>query len=133
MSVRPRMYWLYGLRVMSVLSLPCPEYIHNGVPPDVELLEDARAETWEPRDQDRRSYSDDGFWHCTVFQDDSAHVCWRDHFEFLVSRDGLQVRWRKLRDVPDEVLSIYLMGQVLSFCLLRRGIEPLHATAIVVQ
>ena len=57
----------------------------------------------------------------------------KGHFEFLVSGDGEQVRWRKLRDVPDEVLLTYLIGQVLSFCLLTRGIEPLHATAVVVD
>jgi len=61
-----------------------------------------------------------------MFQDDSAHICCKGHFEFLVSGDGRLVRWRKLRDVSDEVLLTYLVGQVLSFCLLTRGIEPLQ-------
>ncbi len=34
---------------------------------------------------------------------------------------------------PDEVFLTYFLGQVLSHCLLMRGIEPLHATAIVVD
>jgi hypothetical protein len=34
--------------------------------------------------------------------------------------------------VSDEVFFTYFLGQVLSYCLLARGIEPLHATAIAV-
>ncbi len=134
MSAQARMYSLYGLRVKSSIALPCPHAgDQNGLPADVELVEDSRTESWQAFDQARTSHEDDGFWECSTFQDDSAHVVCKGHFEFLVSGDGKQVRWRKLNDVSDEALLTYLMGQVLSFCLLTRGIEPLHATAVVVD
>jgi hypothetical protein len=60
-------------------------------------------------------------------------VLWKEHFEFVVSASAKQVRWQKLKEVPNEVFFTYFLGQVLSYCLLARGIEPLHATAIIVN
>jgi len=127
------LYSLYGLRVKSTVPLPCPASDTNGLAADVELVEDLQTTPWPVSTQVPTSYEDDGFSDCSMFQDGSAHMRCKEHFEFLVSGDGKQVRWRKLRDVPDEVLLTYLIGQVLSFCLLTRGIEPLHATAVVVD
>ncbi len=132
MSSQAPIYSLYGLRVKSEVPLPCPGADQNSLAADVELVRDSGRESWRARYQARESYEEDGFWECSMFQDDSAHICCKGHFEFLVSGDGRLVRWRKLRDVSDEVLLTYLVGQVLSFCLLTRGIEPLHATAVVV-
>jgi hypothetical protein len=133
MRTQERMYSLYGLRVESAIPLPCPVWDQNGLPADVELVEDSQTAPWQLPAGTPTSYEDDGFSECSIFQDGSTHMRCKGHFEFLVSGDGRQVRWRKLRDVPDEVLLTYLIGQVLSFCLLTRGIEPLHATAVVVD
>jgi hypothetical protein len=133
MSSQALMYSLYGLRVKSEIPLPCPKCSQNGLAADVELVDDSPAAPWQLSTQTPASYEDDGFSECSIFQDGSTHMRCKGHFEFLVSGDGKQVRWRKLRDVPDEVLLTYLIGQVLSFCLLTRGIEPLHATAVVVD
>src|SRR5579871_1024268 len=48
----------------------------------------------------------------------------------VVSNDGRQVACRRLGNAPPEVLHGYLLGAVLSFALIRQGIEPLHATVI---
>jgi hypothetical protein len=133
MSTLARTYSLYGLRVTSAVPLPCPEWDHSISAADVELFEDSQTEHWQACDQERKSYENDGFSECSIFQDDSTHLRCNGHFEFLVSGDGKRVRWRKLQEVSDEVLVTYLIGQVLSFCLLTRGIEPLHATAVVVD
>jgi hypothetical protein len=133
MRTQERMYSLYGLRVESAIPLPCPVWDQHGLPADVELVEDSQTAPWQLPAGTPTSYEDDGFSECSIFQDDSTHMRCKGHFEFLVSGDGRQVRWRKLRDVPDEVLLTYLIGQVLSFCLLTHGIEPLHATAVVVN
>lgn len=132
MSSSAPIYSLYGLRIKSEVPLPCSGADQNGQAADVELVEDFAGGSWRPRNQSRKSYEEDEFWECTIFQDDSAHICCKGHFEFSVSGDGKRVLWRKLRQVSDEVLLTYLLGQVLSFCLLKRGIEPLHATAVVV-
>jgi hypothetical protein len=133
MNTHAPTYSLYGLTVTSAVPLPCAECDCSTSAADVELFEDSQTKRWQACDQERKSYEDDGFSECSIFQDDSAHICCKGHFEFLVSGDGKRVRWRKLKNVPDEVLLTYLVGQVLSFCLLTRGIEPLHATAVVVD
>jgi hypothetical protein len=54
-------------------------------------------------------------------------------FEFLVSPDARRIEYRTLGRVSSESLATYLLGQVLSFALLSRGYEPLHATAVVID
>lgn len=124
-------YSLYGVSVRSELPLPCDKTDQEHV--DVELYQYTDGQLSDRCDGVVKSFEDDGFWQCHIFEDDATHIRWKDHFEFLISGDGKQVWWRKLRDVPDEVFFTYFLGQVLSFCLLNRGVEPLHATAVVVN
>jgi hypothetical protein len=65
--------------------------------------------------------------------DESVRIRWKDHFEFHVSARGECVRWRRLTIVHDEVLFTYLLNQVLSHCMVAKGMEPLHATCVVVD
>ncbi|HVZ61261.1 MAG TPA: hypothetical protein VG892_10800, partial [Terriglobales bacterium] len=37
------------------------------------------------------------------------------------------------QEVSDEVVFTYLLGHVMSYCLLARGIEPLHATSVLIN
>ncbi|MFB3916274.1 MAG: hypothetical protein ACE14M_06070 [Terriglobales bacterium] len=101
--------------------------------PDVELFQACQREISDACTGARESVEQDGFWESVIFADQAVYVCWKEHFEFVVSADGRRVLWRRLRPVSDEVLFTYLLGQVLSHCLLARGIEPLHATAVVVN
>jgi hypothetical protein len=100
--------------------------------PDIDLLECGPEEISQACGLERTSFREEGFWGCSIFANGSAHVSWKEHFEFVVSANGQTVLWRKLQDVPNEVFFTYFLNQVLSYCLLARGIEPLHATAIVV-
>src|ERR1035438_1386916 len=133
MTAKTGIYCLYGLAVKSATPLPCPELKQGSVFPDIELTQCSGQELSEACGRVPKSFDDDGFWQWSIFEDETAHVCWKDHFEFLVSSDGKRVLWRKLQNVADEVFFTYFLGHVLSFCLLTRGIEPLHATAIVVN
>ena len=126
-------YSLYGLKVSSVIPLPCPESRLNGERADVELVECTKEEFAEPRDSRTTDIERDDFWECRQFEDGAARFSWKDHFEFHVSADGARVRWRRLVGIPDEVLFTYLLNQVLSRCLTVRGLEPLHATSVVVN
>ncbi|MGE0407119.1 MAG: hypothetical protein AB7O65_12550 [Candidatus Korobacteraceae bacterium] len=99
----------------------------------MELCETQEHQLAEACQGVRVHHEDDGFWEYSLFQDGSARALWRNHFEFAVSSDGSRVLWRRCTGVSDEVLFTYLLGQVLSFCLLARGIEPLHATSVVVD
>ena len=129
----PPTYSLFGLTLRSDVPLPCPE---GGSPPEgahVELVESTGDQLEELCIGAPASIEDDGFWRCMLHHNGAASVRWKDHFEFVVSGDGRRVLWRRLVAVPDEVLFTYLLGQVLSFCLLLRGLEPLHAAGVMVN
>jgi hypothetical protein len=53
--------------------------------------------------------------------------------EAIVSADGRRIVCRPDRETPPESFHVYLLGQALSFALLKLGFEPLHATAVVVD
>ncbi|MBZ5628076.1 MAG: hypothetical protein LAO06_04335 [Acidobacteriia bacterium] len=127
------MYSLFGLAISSAVPLPCPEWQPLGARADVELFESTGQQLSQSCHRICTRFEEDGFWECSMFEDGAARVCWKDHFDFVVSGDGRRVLWQRLMGVPDEVLFTYLLGQVLSFCLLVRGLEPLHATSIVVD
>src|SRR5213080_1250086 len=65
--------------------------------------------------------------------DGSSYVRWDTVGEFLVSPDGLQVRCRQFDLASTESFQVYLLGQALSFALVNRGFEPIHATVVVVN
>lgn len=128
-----RSYSLFGLTLRSDVALPCPEVQALESNADVELSETTQSRLSALCLGSPTRVEDDGFWKCTVYSSGAAAVYWKDHFDFVVSGDGRQVLWRRLADVTDEVVVTYLLGQALSFCLLARGVEPLHATSVVVN
>lgn len=127
------MYSLYGLRVRSAIRLPCPESHAPEQTADVELVEATEHELLDACDLATAHYESDGFWECRRFADGATRTSWKDHFDFFVSADGTRVLWRRMAGVSDEVLFTYLLNQVLTECLVMRGVEPLHATGIVVE
>jgi hypothetical protein len=65
--------------------------------------------------------------------DGSIYLCWPGLFEFLVDPTGHEVRGRKLGRAPLESFHTYLLGQVVSFALLKQGVEQLHATVVAFE
>jgi len=64
--------------------------------------------------------------------DGASYRRWSGLFEFLVSPDGRSVHARLLHeDAHEEALLAYLFVDALSFSMVRLGIEPLHATAVL--
>ena len=124
MSQRGRTYRLYGLAVRSPLALPCP--VWHGAP-DVELTAHRDQDFVGPAGGDRRAW----FAHQRL-PDGSARLRWRGLAEFLISRDGRSITWRALAPGTGETFRGYLLTQVLSFSLLARGQEPLHASVVAV-
>jgi hypothetical protein len=68
-----------------------------------------------------------------VLPDGSEYLVWPSLFEFLISPDGRTVLARVLEQGNAEAFEVYLFGQVLSFVLIKQGIEPVHGTAVVVD
>lgn len=127
-----RAYEVYGLRLKSVTPLPCPASAGSG-PVDAEIIN-------APAHLFRRVHGTVGlkpngtpwFRHARL-PDGSDYLRWSGLFEFLIASDGRRIACRSLDGPAREAFQTYLLGQVLSFALLKRGIEPLHATAVVID
>lgn len=116
-------YLLFGTRVRSPWNLPCPDAPLSS-PPDVEFVE--VTEPWLSAPE-----QNDNWFQYEILADGSEFLRWKDLYEFRVSPDGRRISCRALKHGSLESLWAYLLGQVLSFALLRLGKEPLHATAVV--
>jgi hypothetical protein len=123
---------MYGLRITS--WLPLPEVSAEGpVVAEVEIREGSSAIFSEAMREVAKRGVDSKF-SCDIFlPDGSTYARWSGLFDFLISGDGRTVYARPLGNTSSEVLQTYLLGQVLSFVLLKVGIEPLHASSVVIK
>jgi hypothetical protein len=110
-------YRLYGLTIEAPWRLPCPT---SRDPVDVKFTRSRRQPT------ERR---DEWFWR-EVSPDGSQHLVWTDHAEFRLSPDVSTIAYLPLTLANPSTIETFLLGQVLSFALLRRGLEPFHATVL---
>lgn len=125
-------YGVYGVTLRSPIRLALPEYLGEGLA-EIELqlrehdyFSDAIAAAllqWS-------RYSTYQYAH---LQNGSSYVRWEGIGEFLVSSDGLLIICCPARESHEESFQVYLLGQALSFALVRCGFEPLHATCIVLE
>ena len=122
---------LYGLRLRS--ALPLPRAQRGRGPADVVIVR-GRATAFAAL---RRALAPPltGRWfEERALPDGRRYLRWARLFEFLVAADGRRIVARRLPSVArtPRAFETYLLGQVLSFALIARGLEPLHATAVVV-
>lgn len=128
----PVAYRLYGLGLRSHWPLPCPAG-RGTEPAEIEMFDGpAHLFSEASREAGRRSNGERWFRYRRL-PDGSDYLRWSGLFEFLISRDGHRIACRPLNGTPREAFHAYLLGQVLSFALIKRGIEPLHATAVVID
>ena len=113
------------------MPLSCPT-ASRGAPTDV-LLRPGMARRFENARRQARPPSKPQWFECHRLRDGATHLKWSGLFEFLISADGRTIEYLALDGATDESLTTYLLGQVLSFSLLSRGSEPLHATAVVID
>jgi len=131
----PHLYHLYGLLLRSVWVIPSPEADSGS--PDIELIEapelfinDLLSDVSTSRV--RHSDQDDRFTSCEL-SDGSDYLHWSGLFEFNVSPEGDRITCRRLESASVESFQTYLLGHVLSWALLKRQVEQLHATVVVVD
>jgi hypothetical protein len=92
----------------------------------IELFSQARSEAGLNPDKGRRlQYAS--------LSDGAYYLIWPGLFEFLISSDGRRIFCRQHGKSSWEAFQTYLFGQVLSFALLKQGIESLHCTALVTE
>jgi hypothetical protein len=68
-----------------------------------------------------------------TLSDGATYLRWPQLFEFLVSPDGRRIAAHPLGNATWEAFQTYLLGQVLSYALIKRGLEPIHATVVLVE
>jgi len=124
----PNSYGLYGFRLSSCLELPCGRAPGEG-PPDVEIF--SAPERFFRKAAASERYGSASWYHHAPLADGSVYLRWGRLFEFLVSADGRRIACHPLADGSAEAFHTYLSSQVLSFALVKQGIEPLHATTLV--
>ena len=125
-------YCVYGIVVLSDTPLALPEYCHGGLgqvecrsAPEPVFLAAMRGVSFDPRSES---------WYRYAFLDDgSTYVRWDNVGEFLVSADGQRITCRRDDRSSIESFQVYMLGQALSFALVKQGFEPLHATVVVVN
>jgi hypothetical protein len=125
-------YCVYGVRVESDTPLSLPEYA-DGSLGHVECISatesffrnvtrgcafDARSSSW---------------FRIAALPEGSTYVRWDAVGEFLVAPEGTRVMFRRDPSASPESFQVYLLGQALSFALVAQGLEPLHATVVVVE
>jgi hypothetical protein len=132
MVPKHQVYSLYGFRLQSQMHLACPQLQTLASRPGVELLKYSASDFRKACQHGGTLIEATDSYLFTHLHEGSLHLHWPGLFEFLVSSNGSRIGWRNLDGTPHEALQEYLLGQVLSFAMLMQGIEPLHATAVVV-
>jgi hypothetical protein len=124
-------YELYGMRLRSAFPLPAP--LAQG-PADVSITRGSTASLAATRRKAGASRTARSWFEHRVLPDGGRYLRWRRLFEFALDASGRRIAARPLpgADALPRAFETYLLGQVLSFALVARGLEPLHATAVVV-
>lgn len=127
-----RTYHLYGLRVRSEWPLPYPQMHAPGLT-EVGLIRGASSR-FSNAVKEARTAANQRVWPRAVRLDDGqTYLRWSGRCEFLVSADGRLVVARPLRRSSPEAFHTYLLGQALSFALIKQGFDPLHATVVAID
>jgi hypothetical protein len=132
MAARPRYYRVYGLSLKSALPLPCPVQA-DPVSVTAELAAGSAPIFAKARAKAANALDDARWFQQAPLADGSTYLRWSGLFEFLISPAGRRITCRALNGASQEAFHAYLVSQVLSFALLKRGVEPLHATVAVVN
>jgi hypothetical protein len=131
-SVLRYVYGVYGIALHSSIPLPLP-CLEHGELARIELRT-ASASFFDDAIRYLHLEQRSGSWYeFGRLEDGSSYARWRGVGEFIVSSDGRRIFCRQLDEATTESFQVYLLGQALSFALVKSGFEPLHATVVVVN
>ena len=125
-------YGVYGIDIVSDHPLTMPAYSHDPLG-RVECVRGAPAIFEAVRQTTALEPAPDAWHQYAALEDGSTYVCWEGVGEFLVAANGRRITSRPAADASRESFQVYMLGQALSFALVKQRFEPLHATAIVVD
>jgi hypothetical protein len=125
-------YCVYGIVISSDDPLDLPPDTQGG-PAQVECVSAPAAAFLAAAASGGDNGPSDRWYRYADLQDGSTYARWNAIGEFLVAADGRRITCRRFEDASLESFQVYMLGQALSFALVRQGFEPLHATAVVVD
>lgn len=125
-------YYLYGLRLRSEWPLPYPQK-PTAVLADVILKRGSSFDFADAVNEVQAGPHDASCSHGIPLANGQTYLRWPDRFEFLISSDGRTITARPARRSSREAFHTYLLGQALSFALVKQGLDPLHATVVLVD
>ena len=131
-AVSSYQYCVYGVTLQSDIPLALST---DGFGELARIeLRTAPASSFFAAQRELPSEEDSGSWYrFGCLPDRSSYVRWDGVGEFLVSACGHQITARQFDEASPESFQVYLLGQALSFALVKCGFEPLHATTVVVN
>jgi hypothetical protein len=125
-------YKIYGISLCSEieLSFPDSEPMQSA---DVSLLAASPDFFRDATDRAVVNPSPNRWYKYARLDNGQSYIRWDGLFEFLIDADGRSIWCGWLGAASLESLQVYLLGQALSFALLKQGYEPLHATSVVID
>lgn len=122
-------YIVYGVSLHSEIPLALPQSNGSGIA-QIELRT-AAPEYFHEITRNLSLVARSEWYYYAHLENGSSYVRWLGLGEFLVSAGGGRILCRRAPEAPVESFQVYLLGQALSFALVKSGLEPFHATAIV--
>jgi hypothetical protein len=124
-------YSVYGVSIASDMPLALPDY-SGGHLGDVECLSRPASFFLAAVQGVAGQARSDPWYRYAALDDGSTYVRWENIGEFLVANDGRRIMCRCETASSFESFQVYMLGQALSFALVKQGLEPLHATVVAV-
>jgi hypothetical protein len=124
-------YGVYGIRLRSQIELSLPKCSRTETI-KIELLAPSALFFSKATRGVRLQRNQFSSYDHAYLEDGSIYARWDGVGEFLVSMDGCRIACRRFDKTLGESFQVYLLGQALSFALVKIGLEPLHATCVVV-
>ena len=124
-------YCVYGIVVVSDAPLALAEHRDGGLA-EVEIRSAPASAFQAAAAGPTFDAGSDTFHRYASPPDGSTYVRWETVGEFLVAADGRSIVCRSIEGCSPESFQVYMLGQALSFALVKQGFEPLHAAVVVV-
>jgi hypothetical protein len=125
-------YDIYGISLCSEIELSFPDS-ESMQSADVSLLAAPPDFFRDVTDGAVVSPSPNRWYKYARLDSGQSYIRWDGLFEFLIDSDGRRIWCGWLGAASLESLQVYLLGQALSFALVKQGYEPLHATSVVID
>lgn len=123
---------VYSVQVHSPWALAVLDAASQSALCHVSIIEGGASRLNTARRNAVRSPGGNGSFERAWLPNGAVYLRWPHLFEFIVSRDGREIVARQLKDGALESFQAHLLGQVLSFALIKQGFDPFHATAATV-